>query len=275
MGKKWVETQIEGWAGFVIKEKLKVMRTVCKSWSDTHFNHRDISIETRKQNILRLDMLDDALGLSEDEVIERSRENALLLLDLGQKETVLSQRAKSKWIKDGDANTAFFHRLINGRRMKNEISGVLINDSWNNDIATVKVTSITTSDLISVLKTRSDLFFWDESFPKHISDDDNRLLTAPFSEKEIWNSICNSGVKKSPGPDGFSLEFIKSLWPSCKSDILNFFNDFHQNGRITKGLNHNFISLIPKKVDSRGFEKLLPNIADQVYLQDFFEGLSQ
>lgn len=88
IGKKWADIHIEGWAGFVIKEKLKAMRSECKSWSEIHFNTRKTSIENRKQNILRLDMLDDALGLSEDEIIERSKENSMLLRDLGQLEKV-------------------------------------------------------------------------------------------------------------------------------------------------------------------------------------------
>lgn len=32
-----------------------------------------------------------------------------------------------------------------------------------------------------------------------------------------------------------------------KSDVLNFFNEFHEHGRFVQGLNTTFLVLIPKK----------------------------
>lgn len=36
-------------------------------------------------------------------------------------------------------------------------------------------------------------------------------------------------------------------WEVMKGDIMQFLDDFHDRGKIPKGLNNTFISLIPKK----------------------------
>jgi hypothetical protein len=52
-----------------------------------------------------------------------------------------------------------------------------------------------------------------------------------------------------PGPDGISFGFIKDFWDLLKDDLMRFLIEFHRNGRLSKGINNTFISLIPK-VDS-------------------------
>lgn len=51
---------------------------------------------------------------------------------------------------------------------------------------------------------------------------------------------------KTPGPDGFNLAYFQKFWKILKSDLLQFFKDFHRNGKLVLGLNSSFISLIPK-----------------------------
>jgi hypothetical protein len=43
--------------------------------------------------------------------------------------------------------------------------------------------------------------------------------------------------------------FIKEFCEVVQGDIMRFINDFHRNGKLTKGINNTFIALIPK-VDS-------------------------
>lgn len=76
---------------------------------------------------------------------------------------------------------------------------------------------------------------------------DNEFLTAPFLEDEIKEAIWSCNSDKSPGPDGFSFNFIKSKWNLLKSKIGQMMADFHQFGRNVKGMNPSFIVLIPKK----------------------------
>ena len=45
-------------------------------------------------------------------------------------ECMLRQKARVKWLKQGDNNSNYFHRLINYRRTQNAIQGLLIDGVW-------------------------------------------------------------------------------------------------------------------------------------------------
>lgn len=66
---------------------------------------------------------------------------------------------------------------------------------------------------------------------------------------EIKEAIWDCDSFKSPGPDDINFGFIKQFWLELKDDFMRFVVEFHRNGKLTKGVNATFISLIPK-VDS-------------------------
>jgi len=71
-------------------------------------------------------------------------------------------------------------------------------------------------------------------------------LTCPFNEEEVKVAVWDCDSFKSPRLDGVHLGFIKDFWSDLKSDILRFVSEFHRNGRLSKGINSTFITLIPK-----------------------------
>ncbi|MCI00811.1 transposon TX1 putative protein, partial [Trifolium medium] len=82
---------------------------------------------------------------------------------------------------------------------------------------------------------------------KKLSEVESDLLIEEFSEEEIKQAVWECESSKSPGPDGVSFDFLKEFWEDIKGDFLRFLNEFHENGRLTKGVNSTFIALIPKK----------------------------
>jgi len=74
-------------------------------------------------------------------------------------------------------------------------------------------------------------------------------LIRPFTLEEVKQAVWDCDSFKSPGPDGISFGFLKKFWPELKDDFMRFVLEFHRNGRLIKGVNATFISLIPK-VDS-------------------------
>lgn len=85
-----------------------------------------------------LDSIDDTLGLEEEESEKCSMLMGELMTDLHRKEGQLFQKAKIKWIEEGDANTGFFHRMINSRININEIKGLYDNNKWIDSVQGVK-----------------------------------------------------------------------------------------------------------------------------------------
>lgn len=70
--------------------------------------------------------------------MSRKRCTAELFRALNWKECLLHQKAKSQWLKEGDANTKFFHSRINRRLKLLSIEGLQINNVWTESIEGVK-----------------------------------------------------------------------------------------------------------------------------------------
>lgn len=47
-----------------------------------------------------------------------------LTLIAGQEEVMWGQRSRVRWLKEGDTNISFFHKVANSRRLGNHISSV-------------------------------------------------------------------------------------------------------------------------------------------------------
>ena len=73
----------------------------------------------------------------------------------------------------------------------------------------------------------------DELSFKSISLEDWVVLTLPFSEEEIKQTIWNCDSYKSSGPDCINLGFIKEFWELLKDGLKRFFDGFHRYGKLT------------------------------------------
>ena len=84
---------------------------------------------------------------------------------------------------------------------------------------------------------------------KALSGREGTGLINIFTVEEVKAAVWDCDSYKCPGPDGVSFGFIKYFWDILKDDLMRFLMEFHRNGKLSKGINSTFISLIPK-VDS-------------------------
>lgn len=162
---KWQSYMIEGWGGYVLKEKLKCLKTDLKQQHKLVFGSIDSRMENQCNGLHSLDILDDLFGLEDQEIVRRNEISARLLRDLKWKDSMLLQKSRCKWIKEGDINSWFFHGCINKRRKRNDVkSGFFYHfriEQWCRPIL-------------------------DQNFSKKkISNQDNEMLISPFSEEEV------------------------------------------------------------------------------------------
>lgn len=96
----WSQEGIQGWGGYVLKEKLKRLKDALKAWNRDQFGPLDKKVEELRKEVNDLDTRDDSRGLSEEEAARRNEATAQLLLQLKNKSSLLAQKAKMKWIKE-------------------------------------------------------------------------------------------------------------------------------------------------------------------------------
>ena len=78
-----------------------------------------------------------------------------------------------------------------------------------------------------------------------VSDEENGLLTAPYSEEEVKKAVFQMEHNKAPGPDGFPVEFYQNFWDVIKSDLLDLFGFLHAGQLNLFRLNFGEIILLP------------------------------
>ena len=149
---------------------------------------------------------------------------------------------------DGDENTRFFHGFVNNKKIKNRINGLMIRGVWNTNVEEVKQ---------EVLRFYQNKFRerW-TSRPKLINPKFKTLntlertgLESKITTEEIKNAIWACGSEKAPGPDGFTFKFLKRQWDLIQGDIIKFVDYFERFGRLERGCNSSFITLVPKCKD--------------------------
>jgi hypothetical protein len=79
-----------------------------------------------------------------------------------------------------------------------------------------------------------------------LNNEDNSFLIRPFLLEEIEDVVLECDGNKSPGPDGFNFNFVKSFWHILKGEIRILFDQFHGNASIPKSFLSFFVALIPK-----------------------------
>ncbi|XP_057811358.1 uncharacterized protein LOC131025575 [Salvia miltiorrhiza] len=256
--KVWKETKVVGWSCFVFKDKLKRLKQTLKEWNQSSFGNIDHIIRSLKDELLQWDSIDDTFGLEEAEVIRRNEVKALITLQTRNKISVLQQKAGARWLREGDLNSSFYHRFIVGRRKKNEIPGLQLDNRWIAEPAEVKMR--VKEHFQNLFKRRKRVL---PSLPadfvaRKLTTEDKEWLIRPFQEEELKEAIWLCDGSKSPGPDGFNLNFWKTSWEIIKDDLIQVMKDFHKNGKIPRGCNSSFIVLIPKKEEASSIDEFRP-----------------
>lgn len=164
-----------------------------------------------------------------------------------QEESFWKQRSRVRWLREGDANTSFFHQSTLQRRRRNKVVKILKDDGvWEENPGRVHHL---VDDYFINLFTSSGSREWEQvlgCIRPVVSDDMNQSLLQPISEDEIRVVARQMGGLKAPGPDGFQGVSYHSFWDNIAKEV-NELVLFLANGEACPmQLNATHIVLIPK-----------------------------
>jgi hypothetical protein len=217
-----------------------------QTWGQKRVGKIKLNIAIANTLILRLDVVQERRTLTHMELWLRRMLKQSVLGLASLERTIARQRSRIRWLREGDANTAFFHAVANGRRVKNYIASVRVGEELITDQER-KVETFTEAffQLLGRVQPREhtlDLEALD------IPTAELQDLDAMFTEEEIWGVVKDLHPDRAPGPDGFTGAFYQRAWPVIKGDIIaGLLKLSVGDGRGFARLNRALITLIPKK----------------------------
>lgn len=239
----------------VLDLKLRATAKKLKQWSDRRIGNVKLQIGIAMEVIARLDKAMDVRQLSVQEIALRRTLKKKLLGLCSLERTIARQCSRILYLREGDANTGFFHQHARHRQRRNMITTLRSGDSiftGHEEIAN------------EVDNYYSRVF--GEAPERPHSIDLSRLqlpcrnlshLEEGFTEEEVEKVVKGMPLDKAPGPDGFTGRFYASCWHIIKADFMRVFDSFY------RGDMHGF-SAINKAVVS-----LLPKIEGAMDIKDF------
>jgi hypothetical protein len=125
-------------------------------------------------------------------------------------ETKWAQRAKVKHVQEGGSNTKYFHLVANGKHRRKKIfqleqdEGVIIGqDNLKTYISEYYKSLFGVPNTNNFMIIETDI----DDIPQ-LSQEENRILTADFTEKEVHDATMQMEKKKVTEPDGFQADFF-------------------------------------------------------------------
>ncbi|KAG7569624.1 Endonuclease/exonuclease/phosphatase superfamily [Arabidopsis thaliana x Arabidopsis arenosa] len=173
----------------------------------------------------------------------------------GLEENYLKQKSKLHWLHVGDKNNKVFYNAISERHSQNFIHEIIDeNGNCLKNMEDIKAEGVRffshllshqPSDFtgISVDDLRELLTF-------RCSTQEQEQLLVDVTEEEVKQIIFSMPLNKSPGPDGYTVEFFRSTWTVIGSDLTVAIQSFFKFGFLPKGVNATILALIPKKTDA-------------------------
>ena len=112
---------IEEWGGYVLKEKLKMIKGNLHTWHQNHTQNLEGRLSNVQDRIAFLDAKGEDADLLHEE-IEELHSLSANYHSLSRINTSMQwQKSRLLWLKEGDANSKFFHSIMASRRRANSI----------------------------------------------------------------------------------------------------------------------------------------------------------
>lgn len=236
---------------------LRKIKKKLKGWNrnvDAVYKKLKKEISTQ---IAELDLLAETSGLSFSQSEHKKELELQYNRLLRQEELKWQQRSKEKDVMKGDNNTRYFHAKANGRRRKNIIL------SLEQEEGEIKGEEDLMRYIIDFYKklfrpSINNSISLEVEDTSRISDNQALELIRPFSMEELKLAVFQMERNKSPGPDGFPVEFYQNYWDIVHQDLYGLLIDFFNGSLQIERLNYGIITLVPKCKDAKQFQKFRP-----------------
>lgn len=243
----------------IFSQKLKETKQALSLWNkDTFKNIFQATIEAKDDVLLK--ETQPKSNFTEVTNIEYKQAKAKLQFHLSLEDEFWRQKARIKWLQEGDENSKNFNAMVNQRRNRLVISRIKdSNGNWTSDPISIKNQF---SDYFKSILSSPTYIHEDASLLNHIphliTENDNILLSAPPSIDEIKLAIDSMDSSSTTCPDGFNSLFYKQCWDTIKADLFKAISSFFMGNPLPKSWTSTLLTLIPKTDNPSSYNDYRP-----------------
>ena len=203
----WDGYSFAGSPSFILAQKLKVLKANLKKWNMEEFSDLAFKKNNLLTELMDLDAREELVGLSDEDQICHLQIKGDIEQLASLEEIPWRQKSRALYVKEGDNNTRFFHRLANSHRNASQIKRIEVDGVLYEDEPDV----------------RSQLVFFYQGLFKEtevgrptmdgldfacIEEGERSSLEKEFTKEEVTQVLREMEGDKAPSPDGFTMAFF-------------------------------------------------------------------
>nr|KAJ0189677.1 hypothetical protein LSAT_V11C800388260 [Lactuca sativa] len=240
------KSEIEGFGMFRLCQKLKLLKKPLRKLLNNHGNFAE-KVSKCREELCRVQSSLDLDPCNEDLRFEEGIYLQSFLNASWEEESYLKQRAKVHWLKEGDYNSAYFHKVVKGKINRNRIETIHDgNGKWKEGEEAFKVIVDYFGEFLGVEHDVVPILRPDNLFSKKLDIQQALDMVKDITNEEIKAALFDIDDDKAPGPDGFSSKFFKKAWMIVGNDFCYAVKEFFLSKKILKEVNATIIALVPK-----------------------------
>ncbi|GJT71235.1 RNA-directed DNA polymerase, eukaryota, reverse transcriptase zinc-binding domain protein [Tanacetum coccineum] len=238
--------QVQGYKMYCLVKRLKSLKPVLNklNWKNGDLTARVESLRVQLQEAQTLVERDPHNSIIKSKAIEALNNYNEAVND---EEKLLAQKTRIDWLNEGDKNSAFFHKMIKGRRSRNRVDSICDENRVryvNEEVPMQFVKHF--QQFLGKSYEASELSTGGELFCNILTQEEAEFMVREISDKEVKDAMFDIGDNRAPGPDGFSSLFFKRAWNVVGKDVCEGVKEFFSSGQMLGELNATLITLVPK-----------------------------
>ncbi|XP_027184038.1 uncharacterized protein LOC113782345 [Coffea eugenioides] len=243
---------------YVLAAKLRKLKKVLREWSKHEFGDIFEMVKVAEQEVIQAENCFD-----EDPSVQHqiclSERRARLIQAQANEDSFWRQKARIRWLADGDKNSKFFHATVAERRSKSVIHRIKSSGrDWLCSEEDIGREAVSFFQGLFSDQSGTNNFHGLDVIPKVVTERDNDELERFPSLEEVKEVVFSMDADSAAGPDGFSGKFFVVAWEIVAEDVFAAVCRFFGGAELPKSITATSIVLVPKVSSPQDFSQFRP-----------------